>query len=580
MGNQYHLSSKRENNVKVKLQILAITTCLINSIVAASEPTISSVGNFIAQDNEIIISIKLRNEVTLSDATIAYIVDESISIPLEQAMLMLEFPIQTTAQGASGWFIKENRTFSLDKKVGKVISEGKTFTFQPSKLKSIDGELYVPIKLLSTWLPIDIKGNLRTLSLNITPRESIPVDSLNQRLGRKFGSATTYKALNPKHDTPYQLFGIPSLDVDLNVGQLNNMQGSYAIRGYTDLVYMGSEFTFLGNQDELADARLSLSRKNPRGSLLGSLDATLFELGDISSRSVPLISNATGGRGIHIERRPAGYVGSQETVTLEGLLESGYDVELYRNDILIDAIRSGSASEYNFKDIRLFGGQNELRLEFHGPQGQQRTETKRYFMGAGKLKKGEVQYDIALSQPGQTTLDIKETGNTEDALAGTFLIGLGLNSHTSISSGFSKAALDSIQSREYIFAGVDTQINGYLLSSDIAIDDEGESAFSFGATTSLKNTNLSGNLEVFSDEFSLNSIATEDDSNSSGLSSRFSLGVDHYSDGWINNLHINSGLEFSTLSYLDGESRYSLDGRISAGFRNMQVNQKFTALLL
>lgn len=557
-----------------------------------------SLDNFRTQNNEVIVAILLRGQTILNEAMQAYLLDDDIALPLEQIMLLLEFPIQVTTNGAKGWFISEKRKFLLDRVNGMVQSDGQSFHFSSNQLRSVNGELYIPSRLLSQWLPIEFEANLRSLEVSITPRENIAVDERSKRKNKGFGTSYYVHAVNEEQQTPYQMLGIPALEVGLQAGRRSTrgddqgFQGTYSIRAATDIAYMSGMATLFGDQDGLTDARINLSRRDPRGRLLGTMDATEFELGDITTRSAPLIAGSEAGRGVHVARRPADYVGAQETVTLEGLLENGYEVELYRNDILINADRTGSGTSYNFPDIALFGGQNELRLEFYGPQGQRRTETKRYYMGNGQLKKGEIQYDIAVSQPDKTVLgvadDINDRNNdpvfglpddtndhTNNKVAATAMFDYGLSSRISVSGGIAQVPLqDSDEIRRYGVAGINTQLGGVYTTLNTAVDDKGGSAIGLGMTTTRGQTNLSARYERYLNEFVSNKTSDIDaDEHRQELTSKTTLDIDTYQSVWLQGFSLDAGLGASHLTYREVDSNSALDGRLTAAYKNVTFNQ-------
>lgn len=539
--------------------------------------------SFAGDHEELIVAVMFRKGGSpLSDGMMAYAAGDDIALPLEQFMFLIEFPIQVSKDGrrAEGWFIRENQRFSLDLNSGSVNSNGRSFSIKPTDIRAANGDLYVPTRLLSQWFPLDIKSNLRALDVTVTPREAIAIDDREERRQKSFGVTYMPRATNPEHDTPYQLLTPPALDVTIGAGynsgsdNAKSFTGTYTARAYADVAYMNGELVVFGNDKEITDARVVLSRRNPRGTLLGKLNATAVEMGDISTHSAPLIASSVGGRGVRIASTPAGYVGGLEKVTLEGPLSPGYDVELYRNNILINATQSGTGNQYRFNDLELFNGANEFRLEFYGPQGQRETRTERYFTGGGKLKSGEINYDVAISQPGKTVFGMNTNSTTDEyasnALAATAKVDYGVNSNISVSAGAAITPLkDSKETRRYGFGGVRTQIGGVFTTFDTAVDDKGGSAWSVGASTKIDNTNLSANYEKYLNDFSSNKTIDEDTNKQ--MTSRASVGVDSYATQLVDGLSVSAGLTGSQVTYKDGESVRQVDGRLTTQFKNLSV---------
>lgn len=532
--------------------------------------------DFASESNEeLIVAVLYRKQEPLSDGMLAYAIGGDIALPLEQLMFLVEFPIKVSpdAQSASGWFIRENRLFSLDLNKGIVTSNGKQFPISQSQVRIEDGELYVPTKLLSEWFPLTIKSNLRALDVTIIPKESTAIDERIERKQRAFGSVYQVYAKNPEHHTPYKALTIPSVSASFGVG-FNNSQdvgntGDAAIRAYGDLAYMAAELALIANQDEITDARLTLSRRNPRGGLLGYLDATEVELGDISGSSLPLISGNTSGRGARIARQPAGYVGNQETVTIDGILETNYSVELYRNNILINANQSGTGTRYEFKDLELLAGQNEFRLEFYGPQGQRRTEIKRFYMGANLLKKGEINYDVSLSQPGKTLFDVGLNTSEHEELSVSARLDYGVSRNLTISGGLASTPIASGQKvLNYGFVGASTQFSGIYGNFDLATDEKGGTAWSVQASTQLSKVSLSAKYVQYHNGFISNKTLNSDGRQ---ISSSVNLSATSNPMRVGKNLYFNVGIRASQNTFTDQEWSRQFNLDVSSQFKNLMV---------
>ena len=548
---------------------------LVNSI---SEDFASS------ENEELIVAVKYRKKQFLTQGMAAYAVGGDIALPLEQLMFLVEFPIQVVngSRKASGWFIRENRRFSLDLDALVVVSDGKRFKIPKRQIKVVDSEIYVPSKLLATWFPLNFKSDLRALGVTITPREKTAIDTKNDRKKRKFGSAYQVFAKNPEQRTPYHLITPPSISANLSVGYNSSSQrdllSSYSIRAFGDLAYMGGELALIGSQDELSDARLKLSRRNPRGGLLGALNATRFEIGDISGSSIPLIGSGTYGRGVQIARRPSGYVGGLETITIEGIKNVGYDVELYRNNILVNAIESGTATRYEFKDLDLLTGLNEFRIEFYGPQGQRNTRVEQYYAGTGNLKKGELNYDVSISQPGKTVFDVGTLSNKNyvgDDLVGAARVDYGINSKISVRGGgaFIPVA-DSEDRLGYAFLGATSELGGFINNFDLAYDENDGSAWAYGISKKLGNVDLSLSHRQYSDNFFSNRNNADSDQN--GLKSRTAISLNSHSRRTTNKKILFSvGAKASDSRYYSGTNIQGLDLDLTGQYKRLKVATSF-----
>ena len=96
-----------------------------------------------------------------------------------------------------------------------------------------------------------------------------------------------------------------------------------------------------------------------------------------------------------------------EQIDLRGILPSGYEVELYRNDILVGSIARAANDQYEFLEVPVDYGLNVFRLVFYGPQGQRREEVRRITVGDGRLAKGQFEYDASVVQRGENLLGVR-----------------------------------------------------------------------------------------------------------------------------------------------------------------------------
>ena len=547
---------------------------------AKPEKAISIGSDFLLEDNEVIVALSLRKKTMLSDGMIAYSAKGDIALPLEQLMLLLEFPIKQdkSALTASGWYIAQQRAFSLDVAKGIVSSDGQTFTFDQSEILNIEGELFVPTALLAEWLPLAFNTNLRALNINITPKEPIAIDQRITRKNKTFGVTYFNTSRNQEVNTPYQLLSLPQVDINFNLGNNSgnkDIYSAYTLRARGDLAYMASSLYVTGNQDKVSDGRIVLSRKDPRGRLLGQLDATEFSVGDVSARSLPLISAGASGRGLHVSRRVAGYAANLETITLEGVLESGYDVELYRNDVLIDSEIASGKTRYNFEGVNLFNGENLFRLEFYGPQGQRRTQTKRYFVGNGKLKKGQLYFDVGLTQPNKTVFGINSESTTDEyvsnKLAVSAVMDYGLTSRITINGGLARQPDENSDDvRTYAIGGLTGQIGNFLTRFNAAVDDKGGYAASINASTKIKNVNVSLTQESFLNDFVSNKGF--DETTDLQIKSRSSINLRTNSNKLIKHATIGVGLSASRSELDNGSLSYTANSNLSFQRKTLSVS--------
>lgn len=370
----------------------------------------------VVRDEFDLLILEMRlNDLILSDGIISYITGSSIVLPLRDLATVLDFSISVdpAAGTANGWFIRENKLFSLNIARGELIIEGKVQMFDPALVEIHEEDIFVDIRLLSRWFPIDIEFDLSNLLVELVSREPLPIEEKIAReeyrekiLSRK---AQDDGSSLPFVEIPFKPVGVPMVDIDTQFKMDKDSDSpakttaTYSAVMTGDLLYSNAEIFVAGeNKEKVEELRLSLTRKDPDGDALGDLpfDWSITEAvaGDVYSPQLAGISRATLGRGFMISNAPLDAPNEFDRITLNGDLALGWDVELYRNEVLIGFSSGEENNTYEFEDVPLVFGVNVLRLIFYGPQGQQREEIRQFRIGPDQISPGEVQFRFAANQ--------------------------------------------------------------------------------------------------------------------------------------------------------------------------------------
>jgi hypothetical protein len=202
----------------------------------------------------------------------------------------------------------------------------------------------------------------------------------------------------PRVDTPYKAWRTPSIDVMLRANW--NRTGAAAMRQFGYEILASGELLHTSFQARLASSnsgvpgalRLQLYRKSPTASLLGPLHATAVAVGDVESPAGVLTGQSAVGRGVFVTNRPTTMPARFGRTTLRGELPNGWDAELYRNGELLAFQASRADGRYEFADVALLFGDNNLEVLLYGPQGQIRREASQIPIGAGTIPAGKTWY--------------------------------------------------------------------------------------------------------------------------------------------------------------------------------------------
>ena len=358
----------------------------------------------------LILELRL-GDLRLSDGFPALLSGSSLELPLGDLARALDFSISADAQAgiAGGWFLAENRLFSLSLSRREVTIEGRALTFDPALVHAADGDIYVDVRLLSQWFPIDIAFDLPNLTTTLTSREPLPIES---RLAREDARERALRQRGPDRDYPKEkqtpgLISIPRADVYVqglratNGSQTKRYSYSYNMTGAADVAGTNASVFVSGeNGQAISDIRTTFERTDLDGrlgeSLLGDLGATQIRGGDIYTPQFALTTRSQVANGATITNFDVGGTPDEfDRITLTGDLPLGWEMEVYRNETLIDFAEARSDGRYEFTDVPLLFGVNVVRLVFYGPQGQVREETRQIRVGLDQIKPGEVKYEIS-----------------------------------------------------------------------------------------------------------------------------------------------------------------------------------------
>jgi hypothetical protein len=351
----------------------------------------------------------------------------------------------------------QDRLFSLDILSGTVVIDGLKQEYDSELVELHREDIFVDTRLLSQWFPADVEFDLSNLLVKVKSREPLPLERRAERelrrgvaMARKKREGAEYETI----DTPYQWVDWPMVNFSSTAGYTKTaggdgeITGNYNLLAVGDLMKMGSKLFVSGNQDRgVSLVRFEMGRKDPAGQLLGRLGATEYSFGDIVTQALDDIANPRVGRGARISSFPLERASDFDSINLVGELPLGWEVELYRNEILLDFRVSRADGRYEFEEVPLLFGLNVLTSKFFGPQGQYREETRRVLVGQGQAAPGEFNYKLAVTQQDEYLVPVQDdtvsTANSElqGEVRAITEAEYGLNKHFSVAGGASSIAL-------------------------------------------------------------------------------------------------------------------------------------------
>lgn len=379
-------------------------------------------------EQQAIVAVRL-DDMLLSDGAFALWREEELYFSLGELVALLELGIEIdAARGtAEGFVVDEARVFRLDAGCSTLAIDGSSLPLEPSTILGDGRDLYVVLPTLERWFPVEAVFEPRGMLLSLSARGELPVlarlarEQRHERLARRRAARSGDGGQGLERITaPYRALSMPSVDLSgkltLDRPQHAETSGlySYSALSSGDLAFLNGRVYVAGNETELVERlRLSLERRSPDGDLLGPLAGTELALGDLLSPSRDLVSRGTPMRGFLVSSFPLQQAAGAGTTLLSGEMPLGWAVELYRDVVLLDVAEADDEGRFVFEDVPLLSGTNLFRLEFYGPQGQRRTETRQIVLGPGLIEAGHHYWRASAGQTHKSLLGIGDEEREE-----------------------------------------------------------------------------------------------------------------------------------------------------------------------
>lgn len=359
---------------------------------------------------DLIVSVRHSSGV-LADAIPALQLGDRIYASLDDVAAALEFPIRWSPAdaAATGWFLAEGRPFRLDLGAGVVSSDGRAIPLVGGDVLVRDGALFVAIEALGAWFPVSLSFHRADLALDVSCREILPFQARRLRADSRSALAALRSpsieadALDDLDAQSAATVGVlvtrTSWSRQAGLAHAASAQAVRDVRGTTASAYLSAP----GGGAPMR-ARLRLFREAPNDErldvpLLPALPVTRWEVGDVASVEMPLGWRGVSGPGFTMSNAPTAHALEFDKLTLRGDAPDGYDVELYRNGLLIDARGDVTGGRYDFTDAPLELGTNDIEIVLYGPQGQKLRRRETIVIGPGATPPGQVRYAVSALAP-------------------------------------------------------------------------------------------------------------------------------------------------------------------------------------
>jgi len=366
-----------------------------------------------AEEQVLLVSLVLNGQPVVESLPV-YPLPAGVLVPLGEFCRALQLAVEVDPlQGrATGWFIEPSRRFQFDALTGTAMVAGRKLVVPAGSFEVQAQDIFVEAALLRAWFPVDLTVDLRGSILQVTPREKLPIQAVWERnaaarkdLGVYATSLETARAAYVPLENPYRIAEVPALDQTLRIGQASTGTHRTSVQSTTltsgDLLGLEHQgYLGLSNHaQQRRELRLALGRRDPEGRLLGPLQATQFQFGDVLGQGSDLVLGGSYGRGFTISNAPLQVDHRFDRRTFRGNLPPGWHVELYHNTALLGLQAVKPDGTYAFEDVPIYFGPNEYKLVFYGPQGERREQVVRSDVNPMQVPQGTFRYRLYGQDP-------------------------------------------------------------------------------------------------------------------------------------------------------------------------------------
>jgi len=473
---------------------------------ANSEPP--AIGTERSEEDVWIFALRL-DQTTLSQGFPAFPRKEGFLLPLGELCRLLDLAVQVDpARGvAEGFVVEEARRFRLDVRAGTVDIQGIRGTFDAAQIELHADDIYVESGLLATWLPLNLEIRKRMATVQVVPREPLPLQLRWARAREPGGLGVETKVPSyPRLADPYRTFETPIVDESLRLTSPSQAELKGRVHAQSTTLATGdflglssSLYAVLNAQGGLSEFWMTMGRRDPHAELLGGLHATEFAFGEVLNPGLEMVVQPFTGTGALLTNFPLQRENAFDRHSFQGDLAPGWQVELYRNQALLAFQASRPDGRFEFLNVNLYYGLNEFRLMFYGPQGQRREEVARFDVSESQTPKGAFQYRLVGVNP--------SSGGSRAQLEGRY----GISKRMAASFAVARVAFAG-QQHTYTEAGVQGFWKPLSAAFTAANDSQGGTAEELSLRTrigalglNLKRTELQGGFssEVFNPLYGL-----------------------------------------------------------------------------
>jgi hypothetical protein len=454
-------------------------------------------------DDQFLLDVNIR-QLRLGEGVRAYPTPDGTCVVLGDFLTTLDVPMRIDLDGrkASGWAFTEQNRIEIDRAVGQVRFGTEAEMLTKNAIRDVPEGWCADTQALTRWFGIKVIPRTGGSALILESEAKLPVElavERHKRAARLKKNASADLSALPRVKLPYRMWRAPALDFVVSGGVTYRASTGTKVDRRA-AVYAAGEIAHLSYNAQISSddkgrpqtLRMRAFRSDPDGGLLGPLNATHFEVGDVTGHSSKLLGPGINGRGVALTNQPLFTPASFDRTRFEGELPAGWEAELYRNGQLLAFAEAGEDQRYHFDDVQLLYGDNQVDIVLYGPQGQIRTRTETVNIGQENVPSGKTWYWAGINQPGRDLVNFMQRGEDPNfpRAQATMAVAHGIDTKTSVAALVQAVQLED-ERLTYVEGTVRRSVGRALVEVAASRDNRGGTAARAQVLTKVGAVNLS-----------------------------------------------------------------------------------------
>lgn len=293
----------------------------------------------------------------------------------------------------SGFFINQKVPYLIDRIQNRIYYQNKIFEIQSGDLIRSETNLYLLSTYFGQIFGLNCVFSFRTLSMYITTQLELPAirELREEQIRKNLNFLKGDLQIDSTYKRKYPLFNFSVADWAINSNQNIPLQidnrFSLALGG----IILGGESNILLNYND--KEKFDHKQQSFIWRYVENENRFLKQvnIGKVPTKTISSIYSPSVG--IQLSNTPTTFRRSFGKYTLTDYTQSGWVVELYVNNVLVDYVRADASGFYKL-DIPLVYGNSDVKLRFYGPWGEEHVQQKNINIPHVFLPKDEFEYSV------------------------------------------------------------------------------------------------------------------------------------------------------------------------------------------